>query len=524
MMRRYPKLSVSPLACVAVGLALGFWGRDLVRPTPGQAADPDADRPAAKPSPPQGRKLAPDTPAAYDPDWERPYPQYQPAGKVLRPYPALKLTDVPPQDLSVFGGAGRTSFASVDDVGNFEEFCRVMAAQKPRVMAERRKHMERRYHFTGAVTRAVTMTRAKPLPVGPVVRLPAGVANWEELAAIGPKALRERDLFPPGFRPLSHPLQTTGHQLFPQAWTRLHPEHDRFDVEFDIPDAYLPEFPPPLFLTTRPDLGDVSRGQEITQANFRELFDGIITPEQMEGLRLLVTKFPTTWFNQTKHRLTREPVRGTSCFDCHVNGHTSGAIEMGPGARPQLLRTRLDTPTLRGNRNNLPFSSRRSIRSTDHFAEVEEYFDGDIALQPQIGGRQLDRASTNRMGDFNSIVAWPPAPKLDRFGRLIAARATASELRGEALFHGKARCAACHPAPFFTDNQMHDLCVEEFYHGRAQGWIKTFSLRGIKDSPPYFHDGRLPTLEDAVEFFNLIFQLRLGKEEKKDLVGFLRCL
>jgi hypothetical protein len=244
----------------------------------------------------------------------------------------------------------------------------------------------------------------------------------------------------------------------------------------------------------------------------------------MEGLRLLVTKFPTTWFNQTKHRVTVTPVRGTACFDCHVNGHTNGAIALDPGTRPTLIRTRIDTPTLRGNHNNLLFSSRRSIRSTDHFAEVEEYFDGDISLQPQIGGRQLDRVSTNRMGDFNSIIAWPPAPKLDRFGRLIPAKATPNELRGEALFHGKARCATCHPAPFFTDNQMHDLRVEEFYPGRAEGWVKTFALRGIKDSPPYLHDGRLPTLEDTVEFFNIILSLQLSRAEKADLVAFLRTL
>jgi cytochrome c peroxidase len=71
---------------------------------------------------------------------------------------------------------------------------------------------------------------------------------------------------------------------------------------------------------------------------------------------------------------------------------------------------------------------------------------------------------------------------------------------------------------------MHDLCVEDFYGGRAQGWIKTFSLRGIKDSPPYLHDGRLPTLEDAVEFFNLVFELKLNPGEKQDLVAFLRTL
>jgi hypothetical protein len=444
--------------------------------------------------------------------------------KVLKACPDLKITDVCPPDLHTYGGAGKSSFASVDDVANFDGFCKQCLENKPKIMAERQRCMKARYDFTGKVASDVTMTRGKPVPVGPVVRLPKGVSSWEELAALEPAVVKQRRLFPPGFLPLSHPNHHVGHQLFPQLWLRSHPELQRFDVDFDIPEAYLPEFPPPLFLTTRPDLGDVSRGHEITQANFRELFDGIITPEQMEGLRLLLTKFPTTWFNHTKHRLTRAPSRGVACFDCHVNGHTNGAIVLDPGTRPTLLRTRLDTPTLRGNHNMLLFSSRRSIRSTDHFAEVEEYFDGDISLQPQIGGRQLDRASTNRMGDFNSIIGFPPAPKLDRFGKLIPAKATAAERRGEALFHGKAKCAACHPPPFYTDNQMHDLCIEEFYHGRAQGWIKTFSLRGIKDSPPYFHDGRLPTLEDTVEFFNLILQRRLTRDEKSDLVAFLRAL
>jgi len=79
-------------------------------------------------------------------------------------------------------------------------------------------------------------------------------------------------------------------------------------------------------------------------------------------------------------------------------------------------------------------------------------------------------------------------------------------------------------APFYLDDRMHDLKLEEFYRGRAEGWAKTYSLRGIKDSPPYFHDGRLPTLEDTVEFFNLVLQLKLARDEKKDLVAFLRTL
>jgi cytochrome c peroxidase len=58
----------------------------------------------------------------------------------------------------------------------------------------------------------------------------------------------------------------------------------------------------------------------------------------------------------------------------------------------------------------------------------------------------------------------------------------------------------------------------------ADGPIKTFPLRGIKDSPPYLHDGRLLTLEDTVEFFNLILETKLTEAERKDLVVFLRAL
>jgi cytochrome c peroxidase len=58
----------------------------------------------------------------------------------------------------------------------------------------------------------------------------------------------------------------------------------------------------------------------------------------------------------------------------------------------------------------------------------------------------------------------------------------------------------------------------------TDGKIKTFPLRGIKDSPPYLHDGRLLTLDDTVEFFNLILRTRLSDQEKKDLVVFLQAL
>lgn len=79
---------------------------------------------------------------------------------------------------------------------------------------------------------------------------------------------------------------------------------------------------------------------------------------------------------------------------------------------------------------------------------------------------------------------------------------------------------------------MHNLQVERFYAPRdidgrlasADGPIKTFPLRGIKDSPTYLHDGRLLTLDDTVEFFNLVLGLQLNDQEKQDLVAFMYAL
>ena len=79
---------------------------------------------------------------------------------------------------------------------------------------------------------------------------------------------------------------------------------------------------------------------------------------------------------------------------------------------------------------------------------------------------------------------------------------------------------------------MHNLQAERFYKPRvingamagADGPVKNFPLRGIKDSPPYLHDGRLLTLEETVEFFNLILETKLTAPEKTDLVAFLRAL
>lgn len=310
----------------------------------------------------------------------------------------------------------------------------------------------------------------------------------------------------------------------------------RFDLDFDLPDQFLPEFPPAIFLTTRPDLGDVSQGKLVTSDNFFEMFDGILNPKQIEGLRLLVTPFPQQQFNDTDDRRSERPSRGVSCFDCHANGHTNGATHLSGDTRPQEYRHRIDTPSLRGLYVQRLFGSQRALMSVEDFTEFEQrgaYFDGDPVLATEKGVNILERGSQVQfMAEFEEILDFPPAPKLDIFGKLDPSKASAAELRGQNIFFNKGECVSCHEPPYYTDNSMHNLQAERFFKTKTvnglvasmDGPIKTFSLRGIKDSPPYLHDGRLLTLEDTVEYFNLILGTKLDPDEKSDLVAFLRVL
>ncbi len=310
----------------------------------------------------------------------------------------------------------------------------------------------------------------------------------------------------------------------------------RFDLDFDLPQHLLPEFPASIYLTTRTDLGDVSKGQLVTLANYYDLFKDALNPKQLEGLRLLVTPFPQQQFNSTDDRRSLHAHPGVTCFDCHANGHTNAATHTVGDIRPNEHRHRIDTPTLRGVNVQRLFGSQRALKTIEDFTEFEQraaYFDGDILTAAKKGVNPLERGSqVHFMAEFQELLDFPPAPKLNVFGKLDPAQATESELRGQDLFAGKAQCAVCHPAPYYTDNLMYNLRVERFFtermiNGRkasADGPIKTFPLRGIKDSPPYLHDDRLLTLEDTVESFNLVLETKLTAEEKADLVAFLRCL
>ena len=399
-------------------------------------------------------------------------------------------------------------------------------AEKPKVLERQKKLLNDRYHLDCRTASGVTMTKGKPQPIGPTAHLKDGI-TWDKLGQMEAEDIKSKKVFPAGFDRLPHVKHEVGGMVFPQIQIKQFPRLDRVDVEFDLPDCFLPEFPPPIFLTTHPELGDVSQGEVVSADNFDRILRGLVTSVQLDGLRLLVTQFPQEEFNATHDRKSLKPSLGVACLDCHVNFHSTGQFHLNPDTRPQRDRMRLDTVSLRGMFNQQIHGSKRSLRSVEDFTEFEQrtaYFNGDQIRAIKKGVNVIDRLLVPHMAQMQNMIDFPPAAKLDPMtGRLNRKKASPQEMQGEDLFFGKARCVACHQPQAYTDHQMHDLQLERF-GAHADGPMKSFVLRGIKDSPPYFHDGRLLTLEDAVEFFNIVSELRLNKDEKAALVAFLRAL
>ena len=434
-----------------------------------------------------------------------------------------------------------SSYMPVVDKDSFQTVMEKMSAQKKGFDDKQQTLLNNRYDLSNKPSQNATMSNGKPIQEGVRVKLPAGM-TWDDLAKMSPDQIKAKGLYPQGFLPLPHPNHAEGGMLFPKfAIDEIKKQEEdrdltRFDLDYDIPDHFLPPFPPPIFLTTRTDLGDVSQGKVVTINNYFELFNGLLNPKQLEGLRLLVTPFPQQQFNQTADRRTIKPSRGVACLDCHVNGHTNKATHLVGDIRPQEFRHRINTPTLRGLYIQRLFGSQRALKTVEDFTEFEQraaYFDGDPVIATKKGVNILERGSqVHFMAEFQEILDFPPAPKLKWDGKLDPQKATPAELRGQELFFGKAQCSTCHMAPYYTDNSMHNLQTERFFNpvlisglkAVGDGPIKTFPLRGIKDSPPYLHDGRLLTLADTVEFFNLVLELRLNEQEKQDLTEFMKAL
>ena len=275
------------------------------------------------------------------------------------------------------------------------------------------------------------MTRGKPIPVGPAAQAARGHDLGEAGRACRPTRSATRACSPRASCRCRTP-STRSAAWSSRRWrSSSSPRLERFDLDFDLPEHFLPEFPPAIFLTTRPDLGDVSQGKLVTVDNFQEIFNGILNAKDLEGVRLLVTQFPQQQFNATADRKTEKPdgMQGVACFDCHVNGHTSAATHLVGDIRPQAHRRRIDTPSLRGVNIQRLFGSQRALKTVEDFTEFEQraaYFDGDHVVG---GGQGHQPAGARQPGPLHGRV--PGAARLPAGARPGRGRqARPEEVRG----------------------------------------------------------------------------------------------
>src|SRR5512134_1255907 len=166
---------------------------------------------------------------------------------------------------------GETSYMPVV-AKDFDEIFKTMSANKDDVMKRAQALLDERYDLADRPVKGVTMSRGKPVQGGVRVKLPQGV-TWQQLSEMTPDEIRKQELWPKGFLPLPHPFHEEGGMVFPEHHIEEIRKQEgrnleRFDVAFDIPAHFLAEFPPPIYLTTRPDLGDVSQRQVVTTDNF----------------------------------------------------------------------------------------------------------------------------------------------------------------------------------------------------------------------------------------------------------------
>jgi cytochrome c peroxidase len=154
------------------------------------------------------------------------------------------------------GPRGKSSYMPVDITEPFSAIFARLSGQKPEVTREHMALLNERYDLSNRPATGVTMDRTKPVQEGVRVKLPAG-KTWEALAAMSPEQIREQNAFPKGFYPLPHPKHSEGGFVFPhflidEIKRQEGRDLTRFDVEYDIPDHFLPEFPPPMYLNSAP--------------------------------------------------------------------------------------------------------------------------------------------------------------------------------------------------------------------------------------------------------------------------------
>jgi len=210
------------------------------------------------------------------------------------------------------------------------------------------------------------------------------------------------------------------------------------------------------------------------------------------------------------HDATHAFQRWHSCASCHVN---EGRVD---GLRWDFLADGIgnakDTISLVNFHKTEPLNRRATVAN---------------ALDCARGGLESTNMLVPTEQDVEDLFAYlcslrpEPSPHLIAQGKFSEAAQ-----RGKALFEGKGGCATCHPAPYFTDKQMHNVGV--LSENEPDGRYDTPSLVEAYRTAPFLHDGRAVTIEDVFTTYDrkgLHGKAKeLSEQELNDLVAYVLSL
>ena len=306
-----------------------------------------------------------------------------------------------------------SSYAPVDIHETFASTMARMSAAKSDIVKRQLTLLEERYDLSDNPAPGVTMSRNKPVQQGVRVKLGAGV-TWDQLAKMTPDQIKARDVFPAGFLPLPHPNHGEGGMLFPKAEIdEIKKQEDReltrFDLDFDTPEQFLPEFPPPIYLTTRPDLGDVSQGKLVTIENYYELVQRHPQPQadrRSAPAPYAVSAAAVQPDRGSPHR-SRQPRRcvpGLPRERPHQPRHAPGRRHPAPGV-PASHQYAVAPRCKRAAPVRFATSALKTVEDFTEFEQRAAYFDGDPVIAMKKGVNVLDRGSqVHAMAEIPGVV------------------------------------------------------------------------------------------------------------------------
>lgn len=136
---------------------------------------------------------------------------------------------------------------------------------------------------------------------------------------------------------------------------------------------------------------------------------------------------------------------------------------------------------------------------------------------------------TSTIATFEKVLVTPS--KFDKFLGGNEKALNKAEKEGLELFLGKG-CTACHTGialggtmqPFQIASQYKFTNVGDF-KGDANGMVKTPTLRNITETAPYFHNGQIWDLKDAVkEMGSVQLGIEINDSDADKIVTFLKTL